>query len=395
MRTLDKAAKVDRRGFTLIELLVVISIIAILIALLLPAIQQAREAARRTQCRTNLKQIALSVHTFHDKTGFLPPLRIGFDSNGVDYAGQTWAFLLLPFLDEGAAVSVPDTVSWLHTSYPPTTAAYAVKQSVQKIYTCPSRRSPQRQSLPTFNSAGSGLPGGTTDYAANCGAGMYNVNGNFGGTTTGVFGFGPSGTGMFVPANVTAVISGTTNADWTFRWAGRISMSNVTDGASATILFGEKGLGQNGLGKGGSATAAPADPTKSAGYLNNYTISGGTGGSAYNVGAGTIGYGDGEAYSPINSEWSYARGVTYCLNGNVTYPPIIGDSAGSANPATGGSLLPVFRFGSSHNDVGHFAFADGRVAALNVQVDCATFNSMHTRNSRDFIDQTKLGSGSN
>jgi prepilin-type N-terminal cleavage/methylation domain-containing protein/prepilin-type processing-associated H-X9-DG protein len=74
----------NRKGFTLIELLVVISIIAILIALLLPAIQAAREAARSTQCRSNLKQIGISMHTHADKdpqdrlsTGAYDPKRDG------------------------------------------------------------------------------------------------------------------------------------------------------------------------------------------------------------------------------------------------------------------------------------------------------------------------------
>ena len=133
-----------RTGFTLVELLVVIAIIGMLVALLLPAIQAAREAARRTQCSNNLKQFGLAVLN-HESTqrcyptgGVAPWPKIeNYSSGGRPFGpkkqGLSWAFQILPYLEEGPIHGLTTTVQLQSTPI--------------SMYSCPSRRPPQQNPI--------------------------------------------------------------------------------------------------------------------------------------------------------------------------------------------------------------------------------------------------------
>ena len=84
-----------RTGHTLIELLVVIAIMGILAGLLLSGVQKVRESANLTQCRNQIKQLALACHTYHNDFGRLPP--------GIGWSGQGYGnglFHLLPYIEQ-------------------------------------------------------------------------------------------------------------------------------------------------------------------------------------------------------------------------------------------------------------------------------------------------------
>ena len=93
-----------RGAFTLVELLVVIAIIGILIGMLLPAVQSVREAARNTQCKNNIRQIAIAAHNYESTNMRFPPglLNESIDSQtDTDGTPQEMGILvhLLPFIE--------------------------------------------------------------------------------------------------------------------------------------------------------------------------------------------------------------------------------------------------------------------------------------------------------
>lgn len=134
----------SKRGFTLVELLVVIAIIGVLVALLLPAVQAAREAARRTQCANQVRQIGVSFQNHISARGVFPTGGNGngpnianyvtgttVDSgvpNGPNKQGLSWAYQLLPYLEQGAVQGITKDVELAGTIVP--------------LYYCPSRRQP-------------------------------------------------------------------------------------------------------------------------------------------------------------------------------------------------------------------------------------------------------------
>ncbi len=122
-------------GFTLIELLVVIAIIAVLIALLLPAVQAAREAARRVSCTSNLKQIGLALHGYHDVHNTFPSggwIAV-FNQPQTNNMNIGWSAVVLPWLEQRPLYDSLN-LSFTYNHATNSTAVY----TVLNIYLCPS-----------------------------------------------------------------------------------------------------------------------------------------------------------------------------------------------------------------------------------------------------------------
>jgi prepilin-type N-terminal cleavage/methylation domain-containing protein/prepilin-type processing-associated H-X9-DG protein len=323
-----RLSRLGRGGFTLIELLVVIAIIAVLISLLLPAIQTVREAANRLTCQNNLKQIALAAHNYQSAKGYLPP--------GADVQEVGCMVYQLPYMEQDAHFQ---NFSFRPSQYllyyldplnrPPTTSTDAIPrppalygcEGTIKTFICPSAPDPSTTTtalmVNDYGTAGK-------DYVSGGPSGLLfsSAPGRL------VFGrsnyLGVGGDWRYPSGNVTSDYHGM------LYWKSKISLGQVPDGTSNTLLFGE--------------------------YAGGYIVWAGAGG--------------------IPDGWaggSWSAGFLYSAFG--TCPNATNSTCGPKGAPYRG--LSAATFGSLHvGNLINFAFGDGSVRGIDPSIAFGTFEAL-------------------
>ena len=199
----------------MIELLVVIAIIGVLVAILLPAVQQAREAARQSQCRNNLKQFGVALHSYHETHGSFCP-GVVIQNTGSTQGNWSWGSYLLPFVDQAALYGKLNVGDVRLTAAIADASAGGRRELLQKtlpLYRCPSDTGPSLNTFHTINSVQIAL----SNYVASNASRSLRLDP------------GPiSSTGNVLVSN------------GMFHANHCVSVRDITDGASNTIAIGER-----------------------------------------------------------------------------------------------------------------------------------------------------------
>jgi prepilin-type N-terminal cleavage/methylation domain-containing protein len=210
-----------RTAFTLIELLVVIAIIGILMALLLPAVQSVREAARRTQCKNNLRQIALAAHSYESAFERLPSGWMG--DSATDLPGWGWGCRLLPYMEQNNLYDLVDFNLAIDDPY----HAMVVSASIP-TFMCPTDPAPESiDVVPTVGNGGlpppSMMAGPPVTLMSSPTASFVTQRANF----SGVFG-------------TFEIEDDPDHGDGVFYRNSKTRFAEIRDGLSNTLILGER-----------------------------------------------------------------------------------------------------------------------------------------------------------
>jgi prepilin-type N-terminal cleavage/methylation domain-containing protein len=336
-----------RRGFTLVELLVVITIIGILVALLLPAVQRARESSMRNTCSDNLKNLTLGCNQHETAHGYFPTGgwsgAWSGDPDRPTNQGQPggWTYNVLPFVDGSTYHDLG--MGLIGTGSISNKKPYLAQaaQNPMAIFYCPSRRSPLvyplASSANTCNSA-QVAAAARSDYAANAGTYYNPATGqgtNYAGTSYNAFWTSVSTSGDPSFAGPGYLYPDMSAADGVIFTVSMVTMSDIRDGASNTMMMSEKYI----------------DPL-------HYTDGMDLGDS-------------GPIFSGSAPDWQ-----RWASNGPVQ------DKRGFTNVAS---------FGSCHVDGLNVATCDNSVHWTNYNIDVPTFKLLCCRNDMQSLQATQLG----
>lgn len=253
--------KNHRAAFTLVELLVVITIIGILVSLLMPAVQSARESGRRTQCINNLKQLGTAAQqhaTEHNEqlpTGGWGWWWVGDPERGFRKSQPGgWLYNILPFIEQKNVYMLPSDMERDKITEQQKQGALEMIQTPLTMVNCPSRR---LAILYTKNWDGSyvgrncantpdkNTPIGRTDYAANTGSqSSVQYQGGPGDPGEGSIDEKEKGHGWRDYSGANGIC---------FE-RSEVKMSQIRDGETFTIMFGEKYLDPDRYATGNTAS---------------------------------------------------------------------------------------------------------------------------------------------